>query len=276
MTITASEMFGRTLSLQSGTKVYLLTSDDPNNDTDEDARDQLIADAPNALAGLPRSNADVEEIEGDNSNERKWIGQVTYRAGRQASGSTAFRFDTTGGTEHLTHSLATISSHAANGNPTDYKGAIGVTKDNVEGVDITVAQFGYTVTRTVKSSDMTDAYIETIESLTGTTNNGAFSVTTDDGVTLTLATGENLFLGAQGEFRESEDDWQIRFRFAKSRNKANIQVGPMTGISKKGWEYLWVRYAEEEDANSGRLAKRPIEAYVEKVYEEGNHDALDL
>ena len=37
------------------------------------------------------------------------------------------------------------------------------------------------------------------------------------------------------------------------------------GISKKGWEYLWVRYQDTEDANAKMLIKKPIAAYVEKV-----------
>jgi len=275
MSFTIEEKFGRVLGLSQGEKTYLVTSDDPANDNDSDARAALISQAPSGYGGLPRDTAEVEEIAGENTNKRQWIGQVTYRSGQQSSDTTAFRFDTTGETQHITHSLNTVSSHAANGQPTDYKGAIGVTKDNVEGVDITVPTFGYTVTRTVKSSDMDQAYLETIEELTGSTNNGPLTITTDDGATLSLATGENLFLGAQGEYRAAEDDWRIRFKFAKSRNKT-VDVGPMAGIGKKGWEYLWVRYAQEEDANAKRLATRPIEAYVEQVYKEKNHSNLNL
>jgi hypothetical protein len=46
--------------------------------------------------------------------------------------------------------------------------------------------------------------------------------------------------------------------------------------SKKGWEYLWVRYADEEDAGSSTLVKKPVAAYVERVYEEGNFAALGI
>ena len=46
--------------------------------------------------------------------------------------------------------------------------------------------------------------------------------------------------------------------------------------SKKGWEYLWVRYADEEDAAAKMLVKRPIAAYVEKVYEEGDFSQLGI
>ena len=32
---------------------------------------------------------------------------------------------------------------------------------------------------------------------------------------------------------------------------AGLAVGPITGIAKKGWEYLWVRYADAEDPLTG-------------------------
>ena len=90
-----------------------------------------------------------------------------------------------------------------------------------------------------------------------------------------LAAGECLFLGASGSKR-GEDDWEITYRFAASPNRSSISVGPITVASKKGWEYLWVRYADEEDAGSNTLVKKPIAAYVERVYEEGNFAALGV
>ena len=50
----------------------------------------------------------------------------------------------------------------------------------------------------------------------------------------------------------------------------------MTGIDKKGWEYLWVRYEDAEDAAANALVKKPTAAYVEKVYEEGDFAGLGI
>ena len=44
--------------------------------------------------------------------------------------------------------------------------------------------------------------------------------------------------------------------------------------SKKGWEYLWGRYAE--DAAAKAIVKRPAAAYIEKVYEEGDFAGLGI
>ena len=37
-----------------------------------------------------------------------------------------------------------------------------------------------------------------------------------------------------------------------------------------------VRYADAEDATAKAIVKRPVAAYVEKVYEEGNFAALGI
>lgn len=88
-----------------------------------------------------------------------------------------------------------------------------------------------------------------------------------------FAPGEVLFMGASGSQR-GQDDWEITFRFAASPNAVGLTVGDIVGIDKKGWEYLWVRYADAEDENT--LVKQPIAAYVEKVYEEGDLSLLGI
>jgi len=82
-------------------------------------------------------------------------------------------------------------------------------------------------------------------------------------------------LGASGSKR-GDADWEITFRFAASPNRTNFQVGPITVAAKKGWEYLWVRYADAEDATVKVLVKRPVAAYVEKVYPDGSFAALGI
>ena len=49
-----------------------------------------------------------------------------------------------------------------------------------------------------------------------------------------------------------------------SPNQTGLSVGSISGISKKGWEYLWgagggawVRYADTKDTGSGAIIKRP-------------------
>jgi hypothetical protein len=230
----------------------------------------LKSTAPTVLYGLKRQPVAVEPVHVDTANPDKciWTGTVNYAPFEHedppATGESVFNFDTGGGTQHITQSLQTMGRFP--GTAPDFKGAIGVTHDNVEGVDITVPVYTFSETHYVPSSTVTTSYKYTLFSLTGKVNSGSFKG---------LAAGECLFLGASGSKRGA-DDWEITFRFAGSPNRTGLSVGPISGISKKGWEYLWVRYADIEDTASHTLVKQPIGAYVEKVYEEGNFSSLGI
>ena len=235
----------------------------------------LNATAPADFQGLVRQPSSVEPVHIDTANPDHciWTGTARY-APRQyeqppETGDSSFSFDTGGGTQHITQSLATIHRYAASGTAPDFKGAIGVTHDNVEGVDITVPVYNFSETHYLPASQVTSAYKGTLFQLTGKVNNASFRG---------LAAGECLFLGASGSRRgtEPDDDWEISFRFAGSPNRTGITVGPITGIAKKGWEYLWVRYADAEDTASSTLVKQPVAAFVEKVYEEASFAGLGI
>ncbi len=230
----------------------------------------LKAAAPTVLHGMKRQPVTVEPVHVDTTNPDKciWTGTANYAPFEYQeppqTGESVFNFDTGGGTQHITQSLQTAGRYP--GSAPDFKGAIGVTQDSVEGVDITVPVYAFSETHYVPASQVTTAYKATLFNLTGRVNNGSFKG---------LAAGECLFLGASGS-RRGADDWEITFRFAGSPNRTGLSVGPITGIAKKGWEYLWVRYADVEDTGSNTLVKQPIAAYVERVYEDGNFAALGI
>ncbi len=50
----------------------------------------------------------------------------------------------------------------------------------------------------------------------------------------------------------------------------------ITGISKRGWDHLWVRYQDAEDSTAKALVKRPVAAYVERVYYDGDFSGLGI
>ncbi|HON68242.1 MAG TPA: hypothetical protein PLS23_17275 [Phycisphaerae bacterium] len=235
----------------------------------------LAATSPGEFQGMVRQPLSVEPVHIDTTHPDTclWTGTVHYAPFEYPdppqTGDSSFSFDTGGGTQHITQSLQTVGRYAASGTAPDFGGAIGVTHDNVEGVDITVPVYNFSETHYLPASQVTNAYKGTLFQLTGKVNNAPFRG---------LAAGECLFLGASGSRRGTgpDDDWEITFRFAGSPNRTGISVGPITGISKKGWEYLWVRYADAEDTGSNTLVKQPVAAYVEKVYEDGNFAALGI
>lgn len=168
---------------------------------------------------------------------------------------------------HLTQSLGTIGSYAAPGRTApNFRGAIGVTPDAVEGIDVTVPVYHFSETHVIPSSLVTLGYKAALFFLTGRVNGSPFKG---------FAAGEVLFLGASGSKRGA-DDWEISFKFAASPNAVGLSVGNITGISKAGWDYLWVRYEDAEDTVAKALVKRPVAAYVERVYPWGNFASLGI
>jgi len=239
---------------------------DPTKTDDEEALEALQAAAPATFLSLPRRDVRLEPVRIDDGAESVWDGEATYAPAQQENeppqqGESVFAFDTGGGTQHITHSLATIGTFAAPGQiAPNFQGAIGVTADSVEGVDIVVPVYQFTETHVFPDSFVTDAYKTGLMFMTGRVNDATFRG---------FAGGSVLFLGAAGSKRgpaSGGGDWEITFRFAVSPNLSAINVGPITGISKKGWEYLWVRYEDAEDGAAQSLVKRPVAAYVERVY----------
>lgn len=233
-------------------------------DDDAAARAALAAQAPTTHGSLVRQTPTIDPV-----GPNLWEGKAKYvkpEFQAPAAGTSSFSFDTSGGTQHITQSRATIARYAPPGKTApDFGGAIGVTHDNVEGVDITLPVFAFNVTRYIPNAQMTGTYIGNLYAATGRVNDAIFTVNVD-GVTLTFQIGECLFLGASGG-RRGEEDWELSFRFAGSPNATSLTVGDITGIDKKGWEYMWVRYADTEDAAAKAIVKKPIAVYIEKVYE---------
>jgi len=233
-------------------------------DNDLEAKTLLWTSSPGIYDGLIRQSWSVEY-----HGPSMWLGTVRYGLLQQQpeTGQSVFQFDTGGGTQHITQSLATVGAYAPVGQtPPDFGGAIGVTRDNVEGVDITVPVFNFSETHYLADAMVTVAYQDTLFRLTGTVNNAMFRA---------FYAGEVLFLGASGSKR-AEDDWEITFRFAGSPNRSAISIGDITGIVKNGWEYLWVRYEDAEDAVAQALVKRPVAVYIEQVYEYTDFSLLGI
>lgn len=241
------------------------------NGTDDDivAKTSLLAATPIWYDGLIRQSLSIEPM-----GPAMWDGKVRYgRAEKQPpAGEHTFSFDTGGGTQHITQSIETIGAYAADGDAPDFGGAIGVTHDSVEGVDITIPVYQFSETHYLPASVVTNAYKGTLFYLTGKVNSAYFRG---------CQAGECLFLGASGSRRQmgenpNDGDWEITFKFAASPNAVNLQIGDIVVASKKGWEYLWVRYEDSEDDAANVLVKKPTAAFVEKVYEEGDFSVLGL
>lgn len=236
------------------------------SDDDVEIIDEAIAQLPATHDSKPLQTVEVEQ-----ESNGVWFVTLTYGyssgAFRLPTGGSAFSFDTTGGTRRLTQSLSTFATYAPPGVTAPwFGGAINVSDDGVEGVDVPDPVFAFKEIRVLDIADVDAAFLATIFALTATTNDDVF---------MGYERGELLFEGATGQQR-GEDDVEIVYHFRASPNAEDLTVGDITGIDKRGWHYLWVRYREAEDAAAGALVRRPAAAYVERVFEEGDFTLLGL
>lgn len=175
-------------------------------------------------------------------------------------------FDTTGGTQHISQAYGEMKFGT---NAPDQQKAIGVDSNGVNGVDIVVPQLQWQETYDVPNLYVTSAWIRGVSGVTGTTNSAAFRG---------FEPGEVLFMGCSGsqewDDQKGRGPWNLSFRFVASKNVTGETIGDISGVNKKGHEYLWVRYEESESQNV--LIKKPKAVYVNKVYREGDFSVLGI
>jgi hypothetical protein len=219
--------------------------------------------------GLVKQNVRVREV-GDSI----WKAEVQYGVAEQGeSGDVSWSFEIGSETLHITQAVEHIASYAPDGETApDHKGAIGVRRDGsgvtVDGTDIIVPVFTWEETHYVAYETVAShSYIETLEQRVATMNSGAFRI---------WESYELLLLGVSGAKR-GEEPVALTFRFASSRTESNIAVGDdITVAEKKGHDYLWIEYQQEDDDVSKTLTSRPLAAHVERVYDATDWSSLGL
>jgi hypothetical protein len=234
-------------------------------------RDAVKLASPAVYDVLQRTDIQVEPV--GPMNVGTWRAHVRYTI---VDADDEFTFDTTGGTIHIKQSLATVSSYSRAGEtPPDHHGAINVTEDKVEGVEIPSRKFEWSESHSFEDAEVSGAFKRDVFALTGTVNDAAFKG---------FAAGECLFMGALGAKR-GDEKWRLTFKFAGEPNATDLEVGAregyygsadIDGIDKDGWDYLWVQYAVFEDAAAKALVRRPVAAYVERVFKRSNFTLLGI
>jgi hypothetical protein len=216
---------------------------------------KLEATAPPIYEGLEADNYTL-----DHQGGGVWLANVLYKIRNQSSET----FDTTGGSVHVTQSRGTQRYGIF---PPDFQGAIGVSDDRIEGVDITIPAYKFAYTHYVPRIFVSQSYKNRLFQLTGKVNSASFKG---------FSTGEVLFLGSTGS-RRGREDFEITFNFAASPNVTMLQIAPGIIVnSKYGWDYLWVFYHDAIDDSAHQIVRRPRAAYVERVYEFADLNQLGL
>lgn len=206
----------------------------------------LNSTAPASYLGLL-----IDSIEAENIGEGIWKGHARYV---RLENENEYTFDTGGGTKHITQALATMNSYALGGGAgPDYQGAIGVSDDRVEGVDVPDPRFEFSETHLLDNTFVNAGYKRLLFLMTGCMNGASFKG---------LDAGECLFLGAAGSQR-GFSKWSITYRFSGSPNVSGITIGEIEGIDKIGHDYAWIRYGNFVD--SDHIVPRPVVVTVVRV-----------
>ena len=240
----------------------------------KEAIDLLLANSDLSYYLAPRISAEVEQVGGKGNI---WNCTTTYKLESQNSsqdpptGALVYEADTSGGTAHISTSLETINSYAASGSAPDFKQLIGVQSDgDPQGVDIVVPAFRFSITKYVEWDSFSQSMEDAIANATGFVNEGSLTLpihsTGSSFVSRTYPDGECLFIGAQISDRAEKNDVAIKYSFIRSAAIDGLSIGDISGITKKGHEYLWVSYKKAKDETSGEHISRPEYAFVEKVY----------
>ena len=241
--------------------------------------------------GLPAMKLMAEQYSVAYLGDDAWQVTIQYEKSGAEDGADPLKrnrsFDTTGGTQHITQCVDTGTTWGSGANqltvttlgerkypPADapsMSGAIGVDDNGVNGVDIVSPQLQWQESYDVPNAYVTDAYIKGLASLTGTVNNAAFRG---------FAAGEVLFVGCTGaqewDDQKGRGPWNLSYRFVASPNVTNQKIGDITGIEKKGHEYLWVRYQDDSDYESFSIVKKVKHVYVNRVYKDGSFSLLGI
>lgn len=205
--------------------------------------------------------------------------QVTVKYGevqRKEVGDEEVSFTTSGGTEKRTQSYGTRSYPSASSPETkrlggelvgpDFQGAINVTENGVDGVDVPAPKLELTIKKIFPADWDILASAQVCSYLTGAVNSAPWRK---------WDAGEVQFLGAEAT-QKGNKPIEATFKFAISKNADDLQVGDIGNIRKLGWEYLWIRYRQEKDETAGVLVRVASCAYVEEVNRYANFRDVGL
>lgn len=176
-----------------------------------------------------------------------------------------YTYNTTGGTSHVTHSLATLGRAGAS--LRDFDGGIGWNGNGFDGVDVITPHEEFTISVNWPKTFFTQAYRLALASATGSINSLPWQG---------FAAGCVLFKGVQASpksFKYTAPDgstvkdyyWRATYYF--EANPASTIVFNGTTLVKRGFDYVW-RLVEKTESTNGDLEAEVVQVNVEQVYPE--------
>lgn len=188
---------------------------------------------------------------------------VSYGQAPQ-DGAPELSFELSMQTSHVTQSLERV--HAYGTGAPNLPGIGFSSKDGkYEGTDIQIPVFTWRESVTRSRASVDNAFLGQLMTCASNPVNSA----TFRG----FAIGEVMFLGASGG-QKGADKMSIAYAFAGSPNLTGLSIGSITGIAKKGWEYLWALYESNADDTNKFLVELPRAVYIERMYNTSNFATL--
>ena len=277
MNLEVIEQPGRALSNDTYECRYLVVG----TMSETEARSAVVGKSSATYGSLRRDDVRVEELRGRVGH---WLAEVSYIRPDLAppeTGDQWFSMSSRVETTRVTRSRQTVGTFAPAGEtPANYDRLIGVsTGGDVEGVDVQVPVYSFTVDKYLAPTAGADPnYIRNITRLLAHVNAEPFAVRTamdETGSTLVFEPHEVMLIGAAAG-RRGDQPWEFRFEFAASPNLRDLDVDAIAGITKRGWDYLWLRYEQYADDEHKVMLRKPVAAYVEQVYPEGDFSRLRI
>lgn len=234
----------------------------------------FIAGLSATVEGFPYTDFSAEEegIANDYTVTVEYGSPSGSSAQQQAEATVEYKFNFQAPSAKIYQSLATIDSETAGaGTAADYDGSINVVndggKDRVEGVQLAPPPETFTLTYADLPSVIDGTYQQLVEGMCGHVNSATFRG---------RPAGSLLLARVTGGYNQS-GLWNIDFGFSYIANETSLSVGDNITIdAKDGHDLLWVYYGPIPDAAANQIVKRPLHAYIERVWPRANFNSLSL
>ena len=251
-------------------------------DRQDTARNLIYRHVGSRIFGMMK----IEDIEVTEVGPNQWEGAVSIVSKKKRefpedeSGLQSINFDTSGGSQHISHGQLVSSSVASGKRHMDYNGAINVQSTagdvTVNGIDVAIPTLKFSEVWNLWASNITPRWIKTAARMTGTVNQVPFRG---------FAAGEVLFLGVSGsknkltakERDEGKQDLvNVTFSFDTSQNLSSLNIGGVRVPMKRGWDVLSVVNKPTEKGGTGSLSPAVAQVDVVQVYQRSNFRQLGI
>lgn len=224
---------------------------------------------PSVVDGLPRQRIRREHVGGG-----FWYLTAEYSAVDQPSEPLQLgdeprtEFDTTGG-ERVLRTHATIrNGYAGPGLITvaDYGGAMNVVDGVANGIEIETGGGVLTLSQVITRAQASDAYVRKLMTYAKrVVNNAAFRG---------FEAYEVRFMSARLTTR-GDDNLDLTRVYNVAQNVPSGTYAGVTGIDKRGHEYIWASLERKADATAQTVVPRVLGVYVHEIYEPIDFGELD-